>query len=89
MMISIAPIVASFLNANSVYNVIMQTEIDEDGSQEVIKIKKELAKEFCHSTCILTFVDFADLATVKLLALNVKAHCQTFYPTVPTPPPNA
>ncbi|MDB5014677.1 MAG: hypothetical protein JWQ25_2879 [Daejeonella sp.] len=67
----------------------MQTEIEDDASQEVNKFKKEVVKEFCHPTYLFTFIDSGELAAVKLIALNVSAHCQTFYPSVPTPPPNA
>lgn len=89
MVISVAPIIASFLDSKCVYGVIMQTEIENDASPDVIKIKKELSKEFFHPTYIFAIANFDDLASIKLVALNVEAHCQTFYPTVPTPPPNA
>ncbi|MDB5120643.1 MAG: hypothetical protein JWN56_1861 [Sphingobacteriales bacterium] len=88
MVISVAPIVASFLDSKSVYSVIMQTEIEDDSSNETHKFKKEVTKEFCHPAYSFTFIDSGELAAVKLIALKVEAHCQTFYPTVPTPPPN-
>jgi len=89
MAISIAPIVATFIDSKCVYGVIMQLEIEDDASsKESNKFKKESIKEFCYSSYLISFYEVSELISVKLTTLKTHIHNQTFYPTVPTPPPN-
>ena len=88
MAISAAPIIISWLDSKCVYGVIMQVEIEDDVSKEEMKLKKDFSKEFYHPYLAFSFIESGMLTSIKLEALHVEAHCQTFYPSVPTPPPN-
>lgn len=87
MVIAAAPLISDSLEADCLNAVIMQVEIEQESSKEEVKLKG--AKEYTHGYQSFIFSNASSLVNVKLSALHLENHQQTFYPSVPTPPPNA
>ncbi|HEY0897760.1 MAG TPA: hypothetical protein VGD90_00440 [Sphingobacteriaceae bacterium] len=87
MVIAAAPFISDKLEADCLNAVIMQVEIEQESSKEEVKLKS--AKEYMHGYHSFTFSNSSSLVNVQLSALHLERHQQTFYPSVPTPPPNA
>lgn len=88
MFISIAPLIAISLDAKSVHAVIMQLEIEHGTSKGEGKVK-EIVKDYCQRYDSIMVAGQEQQLHLKLLLVNSSIHHQGFYPSVPTPPPNA
>lgn len=90
MLISAAPLLVEHIDSKAVMAVIMQLEIENNSEKSSPEKAKELSlKEFC-----TTLPDFTFSNPIKHLSgtpahIQDDEHVQTFYPAVPTPPPNA
>ena len=89
MVISVAPLVASHLDSNFMNTVIMQLEIETQGTKGSETSKDTLSKgEWLSGITKFNFtlppVDLT--AGIFSMAEAIKIH--GFYPSVPTPPPN-
>lgn len=87
MVISVAPLVIAHLDKKSVNDVIMQLEIEHPKSADAKDAGK---KDFLN----LNAIKIAPLSPVLVLMRYLKLsdhdkHIPAFYPSVPTPPPNA
>jgi len=87
MVIAAAPFISDKLEADCLNAVIMQVEIEQETSKEDVKLKG--VKEYLHGYQSFTFSNSSTLVHVKISALHPEKHQQSFYPSVPTPPPNA
>ena len=86
MVISIAPLIVAHLDSESVNKVIMQLEIEHPKS---VDVKDATMKEFLnlHTFNISPLNPLIILMPVIVIADHDK-HIRSFYPVVPTPPPN-
>ncbi len=88
--ISAAPLILLHFDSKCVNAVIMQLEIESDSSKETSKeVKEGLVKgEWFDRMHHFNFSQpYTHLISPKH-ALRDMPHVQTFYPTVPTPPPS-
>ncbi|WP_069659195.1 hypothetical protein [Arcticibacter eurypsychrophilus] len=86
MVISIAPLIIAHLDSKSVNSVIMQLEIEHPKS---VDVKDSAIKEFLnlHTLSITPLNPLLILMPVIVISDHDK-HIRSFYPVVPTPPPN-
>lgn len=86
MVISIAPLIIAHLDSECVNNVIMQLEIEHPKS---VDVKDAAIKEFLnlHTITIAALHPLVILMPVIMISDHDK-HIRSFYPVVPTPPPN-
>ncbi|WP_423148839.1 hypothetical protein [Rubrolithibacter danxiaensis] len=88
MVIAIAPFVLENFDQKCIYSVIMQLEIEnEKGSDGA---KEKIGKELCN-TSNFSYSFFPPLLVLFKPAsiLEDFNHRRSFYPSIPTPPPNA
>lgn len=83
MAISVAPLLIGEMDGRSVYTVIMQLEIEHESPKgaEAKWEEFQMLNYFSFSRPVL------DLLHSKLHRFE-DSHVQSFYPSVPTPPPN-
>ena len=86
MVIAAAPLISDHLRADCLNAVIMQIEIEQETKDEV-KVKGML--EYAHLLATFKFSNASVPLDVQLVAPETDSHLRTFYPPVPTPPPNA
>lgn len=87
MVISVAPLLVLHFDEGSVRAVIMQIEIENNENTETVKevVAKKL---WCNSGYMYSFLlPVQYLSKINFPAYNYR-HIQSFYPSVPTPPPN-
>lgn len=87
MVIATAPLIAISIDADSVHAVIMQLEIEQETSKGDFKAK--VISEFYNRDSSFSFNNEEALLKLKLTLFQCDKHPQAFYPSVPTPPPNA
>jgi hypothetical protein len=86
MVITVAPLIAITLDAKSVYAVIMQLEIESaQGSDKM----KETVKEYFQNSPSINLAGSQQLLTSRADIPDDDGHFRSFYPSVPTPPPNS
>ena len=86
MMLAGMPLIAHHFDSKTVYSVIMQLEIENKGSKDS---KETIGKgEWCNNFCTFIFYQSHDnVIKTDFLVIDDKA-VKSFYPSVPTPPPN-
>jgi hypothetical protein len=86
--ISAAPILAFHFDKESINAVIMQLEI-ENNTKETEKAKEKTDKDLWHGIYeIFSFSRPLYYFSSTAMPIEDMEHKQSFYPTVPTPPPN-
>ncbi|GAA4796320.1 hypothetical protein GCM10023231_25960 [Olivibacter ginsenosidimutans] len=90
MAISIAPIYASFYDSDQVMAVILQLEIENhSGKANATDMAMEkFAKEFATNMDWNIFLTPIRYLSIKQYIVDMDIHFKSFYPSVPTPPPN-
>lgn len=87
MTISVAPLIIAHLDSEAVNAVIMQLEIEHSKASDG---KEFSAKEFImFDTFCLNLTRPPAIITSIQINTDQDKHNQLFYPSVPTPPPNA
>ncbi len=89
-LLALAPLYAHWYNKQQVADVIMQLELDDhsDTSDGNDLLAEKLAKEFPSYLNWSVFVAPLHYLSVKFFINDDSFHLKSFYPTVPTPPPN-
>jgi hypothetical protein len=88
MIIAAVPLLYSFNCNGTVRAVILQLEIEDNKEKPTEKMKELTAKDYCSLPPSYTFELPLSYIDIKRLAAEAQLHIQTFYPPVPTPPPN-
>jgi hypothetical protein len=89
MVISTVPLLVKYSDSEHIIAVILQLEI-ENNTKETDHSKGKGGKEFCFDThSALTFSTPLYNFLSKAISVEKHGHIQSFYPSVPTPPPNA
>lgn len=90
MVISIAPIYASFYDSKHVMAVILQLEIENHGgkSNSADFSSENFSKEFATVVNWDIFLTPMRYLFIKQYILDDDISIKSFYPSVPTPPPN-
>lgn len=88
MVISIAPLVVNFADSEHVRAVILQLEIENHAKETDIS-KDKAAKDYCTSTKSPFFVSTPLFHFFLMPPVEKHSDIESFYPSVPTPPPNA
>lgn len=85
--IAVAPLIIEHFDRKSVNAVIMQLEIESEtkDKNERTKAVKEL---YSFEKTVFIFTSLFNLNEIFSLDSRSKNHIQSFYPSVPTPPPN-
>lgn len=83
--IATAPLIAISLDADSVYAVIMQLEIESSNGSDKVK---ETAKEYLVNFFTASLPGSFQLLCHDRMLVEDDGHFLAFYPSVPTPPPN-
>ncbi|PRY54427.1 hypothetical protein B0I27_102193 [Arcticibacter pallidicorallinus] len=86
MVISVAPLVIAHIDSKSMNAVIMQLEIEHPKSADV---KDSAIKEFLNLNTIKIGSISPVLVLMRVFVDDHTKHRRVFYPSVPTPPPNA
>ncbi|WP_207428232.1 hypothetical protein [Pedobacter sp. SYSU D00535] len=87
MVISVAPIVIAHFDRESANAVIMQLEIEH--SPKASDSKEVSVKEyFTNAAHVLFSPSLTFILKAEDISSDHKKHIQSFYPSVPTPPPN-
>ncbi len=86
MVIAAAPLISDHLRADCINAVIMQIEIEQETKEEV---KGKGMHEYAPGIPTFVFASAPVLLKRGSVPLKWDKHVRTFYPTVPTPPPNA
>lgn len=86
MVISVAPLIIAHLDSKSMNAVIMQLEIEHPKSADV---KDSTMKEFLNLNTIKLGPVSPVLVLMRVFIDDHTKHIRVFYPSVPTPPPNA
>lgn len=90
MIISIAPLIASHMDSKIVNAVIMQLEIENHSSKDADTAKDSLNKgEWLSGICKFNFCQPYKVITSQRYSTIQDYHIRSFYPSVPTPPPNS
>lgn len=88
MVISIAPLIVKHCDKKSINAVIMQLEI-ENNTKESDQAKEKVEKDYVNPLKFLVLDSrFTQSLESKTPTFNDMGHKQSFYPAVPTPPPN-
>lgn len=88
-MISLAPFLSSLKCDGTVSAVITQLEIEDSTEKSGDKIKESSTlKEYCTAAFSWSLDLPANTAGGRALNAECRLHVQSFYPPVPTPPPN-
>lgn len=87
MVISVAPLIIAHIDSEAVNAVIMQLEIEHPKSSDA---KESAAKEYITLNSISITLP-SPVWILKPVTVNTAQdkHVQAFFPSVPTPPPNA
>lgn len=88
MFISAAPLAFSHLDNRTINAVIMQLEIEDNAEKGHEKGKEVSIKEYCDSLLCFSFTNPLTYLESTPIDVEARLHVQTFYPSVPTPPPN-
>ncbi|MXV14188.1 hypothetical protein [Hufsiella ginkgonis] len=88
MLISAIPFFLAHYDNKVINAVIMQLEIEDNAEKSSEKMKEPLLKEYCNDLLSFTFVSPLTFMASTPADIQDDEHVQTFYPTVPTPPPN-
>lgn len=86
MVISVAPLVIAHIDSKSMNAVIMQLEIEHPKS---IDVKDSAIKEFLNLNTLKIGSISPVLVLMRVFVDDHTKHLPVFYPSVPTPPPNA
>ena len=86
MVITIAPFIIKQFDRATVNAVIMQLEIENNGKGS--DISKELVKEYLAAVHNCDFLRPVQFIISTPFSDDDIAHFRTYYPSVPTPPPN-
>ncbi|HEY0896075.1 MAG TPA: hypothetical protein VGE15_05945 [Sphingobacteriaceae bacterium] len=86
MVIAAAPLISDHLRADCLNAVIMQIEIEQEAKEEV---KGKGLQEYTLRIPTFVFASSSVLLHRGPLVQKRDRHLRTFYPSVPTPPPNA
>lgn len=90
MVISITPLIADHIDSKIVNSVIMQLEIESHSSKGVEQSKDSLNKgEWLSDIYKFNFSQPHSLIALNGYILMQDYHIQSFYPSIPTPPPNS
>ena len=87
MMITLSPLIIKHFDRDVMNAVIMQLEI-ENNAKGGSDLSKELVKDYVHSAVNDNLARVLQSLTPTPFVDNEDAHLRTFYPSVPTPPPN-
>lgn len=87
MMITLTPLIIKHFDREIMNAVIMQLEI-ENNAKGGSDISKELFKDYLYSAINDNFSRVLQCLIATPSFDNEDAHLRTFYPSVPTPPPN-
>ena len=89
MVISLAPVIANHFDSKIVNAVIMQLEIETNSSKVADQTKDSLSKgEWLSGFYKFNFEQAPKLIANKKYIAMQDYHIESFYPTIPTPPPN-
>lgn len=89
MFISIAPVIANHLDSKIVNAVIMQLEIETNSSKGADQAKDSLTKgEWLSGLYKFNFEQAPELIANKKYSAMQDYRIESFFPTIPTPPPN-
>ena len=87
MVICVAPIIVAHFDKKSVNDVIMQLEIEHSAKES--ETKQVSVKEYLS---IISYAVYSPnhvlIMQAELISANHAKHARSFYPSVPTPPPN-
>lgn len=86
MVISVAPLIIAHIDSKSMNAVIMQLEIEHPKSADV---KDSAMKEFLNLHTLKIGTEIPVLVLMRAYIDDHTKHIRVFYPSVPTPPPNA
>jgi hypothetical protein len=86
MVITLAPFIIKQFDRATVNAVIMQIEIENNGKN--LDMSKELVKEYFTAIHTCDFLRPVQYLEATPFTDDEDTHLRTFYPTVPTPPPN-
>jgi hypothetical protein len=87
MMITLSPLIIKHFDREIMNAVIMQLEI-ENHAKGGSDMSKELFKDYLYSATESTFLRTLQCLIAAPSVDNEAAHLRTFFPSVPTPPPN-
>ncbi len=88
MLISATPLFLSWTDRSALNAVIMQLEIEDSAEKSAEKVKTSVAKDYCSDILSFTFLSPMQHLEDVSLPVHDDEHVTTFYPAVPTPPPN-
>jgi hypothetical protein len=88
MMITLTPLIKNHFDREIMNAVIMQLEI-ENNAKGGSDTSKELFKDYLFSLTNSNFSRVLQCLIATPSVDNEDAHLRTFYPSVPTPPPNS
>lgn len=90
MVISIEPLIADHFDNKLVNTVIMQLEIETNASKGLDQVKDTLVKaEWLNGFYKFSFSRPDSSVAINNYILMYSCQIQTFYPIIPTPPPNS
>lgn len=87
MMITLSPVIVKHFDRDIMNAVIMQLEI-ENNAKGSSDISKELVKDYLYSSADDIFSRVLQCLIATPSVDDEAAHLRTFFPSVPTPPPN-
>ena len=87
MIISIAPLIINFSDNEQIRAVILQLEI-ENNAKEADNSKEKVGKAFYDTSDSPFFASSSLIHFFLMLPVEKHSDIESFYPSVPTPPPN-
>ncbi len=87
MVISVAPLIVGHFDKDAIHAVLMQLEIEKESKEDSLE-KEKFGKEFWDASHSAILPSRPVSYLKKISPQGDKYKHQSFYPTVPTPPPD-
>ena len=88
-LISCSPFFSNHVDKETFIQVVLQLEIENNNGSGSGDQAKDFAKDYPQSATHLAHLPPHELSNASTVVWDDRRHIPAYYPTVPTPPPNA